>query len=72
MKENVKFGEILVIDLFESVSRLIGKVGADRSHKWIYKEPIDNQDVKFLPTWHSSADSVSNYCIIHAQNSNSL
>ncbi|XP_023529199.1 protein RICE SALT SENSITIVE 3-like [Cucurbita pepo subsp. pepo] len=36
---------------------LIGKVGADRSHKWIYKEPIDNQDVKFLPTWHSSADS---------------
>lgn len=36
---------------------LIGKVAADRSHKWIYKEANDNQDIKFLPTWHNSADS---------------
>ncbi|XP_022151082.1 uncharacterized protein LOC111019104 [Momordica charantia] len=36
---------------------LIGKVAADRSHKWIYKEPNDNQDIEFLPTWHNSADS---------------
>ncbi|KGN51824.1 protein RICE SALT SENSITIVE 3 [Cucumis sativus] len=36
---------------------LIGKVAADRSHKWIYKEANDNQDIKFLPTWHNSTDS---------------
>lgn len=54
--------------LFLITSRLIGKVAADRSHKWIYKEANDNQDIKFLPTWHNSADSVSNLFIniIHA------
>ncbi|XP_023552150.1 protein RICE SALT SENSITIVE 3-like [Cucurbita pepo subsp. pepo] len=36
---------------------LIGKVAADRSHKWIHNEPNDNQDIKFLPTWQNSADS---------------
>lgn len=35
---------------------LIGKVAADRSHKWIYKEPND-QEINFLSAWHNSADS---------------
>ncbi|KAI4314298.1 hypothetical protein L6164_027221 [Bauhinia variegata] len=35
---------------------LIGKVAADHSHKWIYKEPND-QEINFLSAWHSSADS---------------
>ena len=38
-------------------SRLIGKVAADHSHKWIYKEPND-QEINFLSAWHNSADSV--------------
>ncbi|WVZ09817.1 hypothetical protein V8G54_014347 [Vigna mungo] len=37
-------------------SRLIGKVAADHSHKWIYKEPND-QEINFLSAWHNSADS---------------
>ncbi|KAK6242056.1 Transcription factor MYC/MYB N-terminal - like 4 [Theobroma cacao] len=37
---------------------LIGKVAADHSHKWIYKEPND-QEINFLSAWHNSADSVS-------------
>ncbi|KAH9627182.1 hypothetical protein KSS87_020728 [Heliosperma pusillum] len=36
---------------------LIGKVAADHSHKWIYKEPIENQEINFLSAWHNSADA---------------
>ncbi|KAL6189828.1 hypothetical protein ACLB2K_036229 [Fragaria x ananassa] len=37
---------------------LIGKVAADHSHKWIYKEPNDqHQEINFLSAWHNSADS---------------
>lgn len=43
---------------------LIGKVAADHSHKWIYKEPND-QEINFLSAWHNSADSVSTYIRIH-------
>lgn len=35
---------------------LIGKVAADHSHKWIYKEPND-QEINILSAWHNSADS---------------
>ncbi|KAI3720301.1 hypothetical protein L6452_21216 [Arctium lappa] len=35
---------------------LIGKVAADHSHKWIFKEPTD-QEINFLSTWNNSADS---------------
>jgi len=45
---------------------LIGKVAADHSHKWIYKEPND-QEINFLSAWHNSADSVSKIklCILY-------
>ncbi|KAJ0763266.1 putative transcription factor MYC/MYB [Helianthus annuus] len=35
---------------------LIGKVAADHSHKWIFKEPND-QEINFLSAWNNSADS---------------
>nr|XP_043623461.1 protein RICE SALT SENSITIVE 3-like isoform X2 [Erigeron canadensis] len=35
---------------------LIGKVAADHSHKWIFKEPTD-QEINFLSSWNNSADS---------------
>ncbi|KAI3467495.1 hypothetical protein Pfo_024158 [Paulownia fortunei] len=35
---------------------LIGKVAADHSHKWIHKEPND-QEINFLSAWQNSADS---------------
>ncbi|XP_042058549.1 protein RICE SALT SENSITIVE 3-like isoform X1 [Salvia splendens] len=35
---------------------LIGKVAADHSHKWIHREPND-QEINFLSAWHNSADS---------------
>ncbi|KAL3835547.1 hypothetical protein ACJIZ3_010283 [Penstemon smallii] len=35
---------------------LIGKVAADHGHKWIYKEP-NEQEINFLSAWHNSADS---------------
>ncbi|KAI3452763.1 hypothetical protein Pfo_009426 [Paulownia fortunei] len=35
---------------------LIGKVAADHSHKWIYKEQND-QEINLLSAWHNSADS---------------
>ncbi|KAA8529545.1 hypothetical protein F0562_033656 [Nyssa sinensis] len=37
---------------------LIGKVAADHSHKWIYKEPNDHhQEINLLSAWHNSTDS---------------
>ncbi|KAK9063442.1 hypothetical protein SSX86_017312 [Deinandra increscens subsp. villosa] len=36
---------------------LIGKVAADHSHKWIYKEPNDHHEINFLSSWNNSADS---------------
>ncbi|CAO2828796.1 unnamed protein product [Amaranthus hypochondriacus] len=36
---------------------LIGKVAADHSHKWVYKEPNENQEINFLSAWHNSADA---------------
>ncbi|CAI0386072.1 unnamed protein product [Linum tenue] len=35
---------------------LIGKVAADHSHKWVYKE-ANEQEINFLSTWHNSPDS---------------
>ncbi|KAJ8569823.1 hypothetical protein K7X08_006400 [Anisodus acutangulus] len=35
---------------------IIGKVAADHSHKWIFKEP-NEQEINFLSAWHNSADS---------------
>lgn len=35
---------------------LIGKVAADHNHKWVYKEP-NEQEINFLSAWHNSADS---------------
>ncbi|XP_052172546.1 protein RICE SALT SENSITIVE 3-like [Diospyros lotus] len=35
---------------------VIGKVAADRGHKWIYKDPTD-KEAKFLGSWQNSADS---------------
>ncbi|XP_076892079.1 protein RICE SALT SENSITIVE 3-like [Bidens hawaiensis] len=34
---------------------LIGKVAADHGHKWIFKEPSD-QEINFLSTWNNSTD----------------
>ncbi|XP_072977537.1 protein RICE SALT SENSITIVE 3-like [Typha angustifolia] len=35
---------------------LIGKVAADHSHKWVFKEPKDNE-INFLSAWNNPADS---------------
>ncbi|KAJ6850361.1 putative transcription factor MYC2-like [Iris pallida] len=35
---------------------LIGKVAADHSHKWVFKEPGD-QEINFLSSWSNPADS---------------
>ncbi|GAB2280426.1 hypothetical protein Dimus_015059 [Dionaea muscipula] len=35
---------------------LIGKVAADHTHKWIYKEP-NEQEINFLSAWQNSADA---------------
>ncbi|XP_010547861.1 PREDICTED: transcription factor EMB1444-like [Tarenaya hassleriana] len=36
---------------------LMGKVAADNSHKWIYREPNDQEEISFLSAWHNSPDS---------------
>lgn len=36
---------------------LIGKVAADHSHRWVFKEPQDHQEINFLSSWNNPADS---------------
>ncbi|XP_073053806.1 protein RICE SALT SENSITIVE 3-like isoform X1 [Primulina eburnea] len=43
-------------EIYNYGESLIGKVAADRTHKWIHKEPSD-QEINFLYAWHNSADS---------------
>ena len=38
--------------------RMMGKVAVDNSHKWVYKEPLENE-ISFLSPWHASLDPVS-------------
>lgn len=38
--------------------RLIGKVAADHSHKWVFKEPQE-QEINLISSWNNPADSVS-------------
>ncbi|KAF5746626.1 hypothetical protein HS088_TW06G00797 [Tripterygium wilfordii] len=40
---------------------LIGKVAANQSHKWIYKE-ANQQEINFLSAWHNPADSQPRTC----------
>lgn len=44
--------------MFEFVGRLIGKVAADHNHKWVFKEPQE-QEINFLSSWNNPIDSVS-------------
>lgn len=34
---------------------LMGKVAVDNSHKWVYKEPLENE-ISFMSPWHASLD----------------
>ncbi|KAL2614120.1 hypothetical protein R1flu_025812 [Riccia fluitans] len=34
---------------------LMGKVAADNSHKWVYREPMEHE-ISFLSPWHGSLD----------------
>ncbi|XP_055806732.1 protein RICE SALT SENSITIVE 3 [Solanum dulcamara] len=43
-------------EIYNYEEGIIGKVAADHSHKWIYKEP-NEQEINFLSAWHNSADS---------------
>lgn len=38
--------------------RLMGKVAADSSHKWVYREPVEHE-ISFLSPWQGSLDPVS-------------
>lgn len=40
------------------VPRLMGKVAADSSHKWVYREPVEHE-ISFLSPWQGSLDPVS-------------
>ncbi|KAK6139238.1 hypothetical protein DH2020_027023 [Rehmannia glutinosa] len=41
---------------FKMSHEIYNYVAADHSHKWIHKEPND-QEINFLSAWHNSADS---------------
>jgi hypothetical protein len=38
----------------------MGKVAADNSHKWVYREPMEHE-ISFISPWHGSLDPVSHF-----------
>lgn len=45
-------------DIYNYGEGLIGKVAADHSHKWVFKEPQE-QEINLISSWNNPADSVS-------------
>ena len=43
---------------FPAACSLIGKVAADHSHKWVFKEPQEHE-INLISSWTNPADSVS-------------
>lgn len=43
---------------FPAACRVIGKVAADHSHKWVFKEPQEHE-TNLISSWTNPADSVS-------------
>ena len=43
---------------FPAACSLIGKVAADHSHKWVFKEPQEHE-MNLISSWTNPADSVS-------------
>ncbi|KAK1310211.1 hypothetical protein QJS10_CPA08g01668 [Acorus calamus] len=36
---------------------MVGKVAADHSHKWVFNEPQEQEEINFLSAWNNPADS---------------
>lgn len=48
-------------DLFSLLfdCRLVGKVAADNSHKWVFSDSPNENDPSFSSSWNASIDPVS-------------
>lgn len=44
-------------DIYNYGEGLIGKVAADHSHKWVFKEPQEQQETSLISSWNNPADS---------------
>lgn len=41
-----------------SVCRLVGKVAADNSHKWVFRDPPTDGDPSLISSWNVSIEPV--------------
>lgn len=41
------------------VNRLVGKVAADSSHKWVFRDTSNEGDPNFISSWNVSIEPVS-------------
>ncbi|KAK6938642.1 Transcription factor MYC/MYB N-terminal [Dillenia turbinata] len=46
---------------------LVGKVAADKSHKWVFKENPNEHDPNFMSSWNVSIEPVSVYYYLFSQ-----
>nr|ACG34888.1 hypothetical protein [Zea mays] len=44
-------------DIYNYGEGLIGKVAADHSHKWVFKEPQEHETSNLISSWSNPADS---------------
>jgi len=47
------------------ICRLVGKVAADNSHKWVYNESHNNEcEASYIATWNTSVEPVREVIVI--------
>ena len=44
--------------------RLVGKVAADNSHKWVFTDPSNEGDPSFISSWNVSIEPVSQFSFV--------
>lgn len=53
------------VKLCETGCRLVGKVAAENSHKWVFKEATKETDPIFISSWNTSLEPVIQSLTLH-------
>lgn len=49
------------MNLHVPACRLVGKVGADNSHKWVFRDNATESDPNLISSWNSSIEPVRDF-----------
>lgn len=58
------------MNLHVPACRLVGKVGADNSHKWVFRDNATESDPNLISSWNSSIEPVRDFFFFHLREKN--